>query len=367
MYSGGRTPAPGTGATAGSWDSSSRTPAYQGGASCTFPFLWVSRLRRRKLTPWIAPFSANAWNSGSRTPGYGVSDAFNPSSRTPHHPTSSTMSNASSSVASGAWNASSRTPRHPAMDSLRINDGGRTPDPRAGGGGRTPLYGAKSSTDIADRGEGTSGSRYTAAPTPAANDWAGDAWGDSAPTPAAQVSLSFLAFLFSCYCTDSQLCFQTNKYPPRPPYDAPTPYTPAAGAPTPAPYQSSYPLSAPTPGALDAPTPGAYLGAPTPGDFAATPGGYSAPTPGPGNWSAPTPAAVGQTPAAYGQTPAHYEGAATAAAQPMEYVQRRAQQSAVPMDWPLAGLRVVFVESSFRNGGLNAQKGTLFHSRPLNY
>lgn len=105
--------------------------------------------------------------------------------------------------------------------------------------------------------------------------------------------------------------------------------TPAWGASAPTPGASANDSWGYTPGntggAYDAPTPGAGLGAPTPGAFAApTPGAYSAPTPAAsaptpgggwqGGWgadSAPTPAAGAPTPGASG-----YYGAPTPAAPP---------------------------------------------------
>ncbi|KAM0750817.1 transcription elongation factor Spt5 [Meredithblackwellia eburnea MCA 4105] len=203
-YDGGRTPAPNSGA-GGAWDANSgRTPMVQSGAS-------------------------SAWNAGSRTPGPAAgagNDTWNPSSRTPFH--------AGGASSSDPWSASSRTPHHPGA----FNDGGRTPDPRAGG--RTPAYGGRSTY---------------AAPTPAPQEPATPAWDNDwggAPTPAATAPTPG----------------PSRAYPQTP--GAPTPAaapTPGAygSAPTPAPY-----FAAPTPG--PAPTPGVYGSAPTPAGV--TPGGY---------------------------------------------------------------------------------------------
>ena len=319
-WSGGRTPAPGQmgGATpygaGGGW-SSGRTPAHPGA-------------------------SGDAWAAGSRTPAPGAgADAWNASSRTPHH----------ASSGGDAWNASSRTPYHPGAGGSApggFNDGGRTPMP-AGGGGRTPAY--KPSYGGA-----------AAAPTPAAtSSWDADDWGNSnaAPTPAATGSS----------------------------YSAPTPYngapTPAAGAPTPAPYSSNY--GAPTPAPYGAPTPAPYGGAPTPAPYGApTPAPYSAPTPAPYH-AAPTPAAYGAaptpgayhsgpTPGAYGaaatpggfggypaQTPGGYAGAATAAAEPLDQYRRAAPSAALPRDWVVVGVRVVFGKSNYHQNNFEGATGVV--------
>ncbi|KAL8277289.1 hypothetical protein RQP46_010358 [Phenoliferia psychrophenolica] len=279
-YSGGRTPAPsGSGSgSGGAWDASGRTPMVQSGAS------------------------APAWNAGSRTPAVhnsgGSADAWNASSRTPHHPGGGGNDD--------AWNASSRTPHHPGS----FNDGGRTPDPRAGG--RTPAYGGRSS--------------YAAptpapqeAPTPAA--WDNDDWGAPTPGPTAPTP------------------GPSRAYPSAPtPGAAPTPA--AYSAPTPAPYPS-----APTPAAYpSAPTPAAYGSAPTPGGYpsAPTPGAYyGAPTPGaptPGYNSAPTPAA--------GVTPGYY-AAPTPGMTPHGGYGGHVSQRRAPVassDWTIPSLRVQFTQ-----------------------
>ena len=148
-------------------------------------------------------------------------------------------------------------------------------------------------------------------------------------------------------------------------YGAPTPAP--YGAPTPAPYSaptpSAYP-SAPTPGAVySAPTPSPYSGAPTPGAYAAaaTPGNYSgAPTPG---YPATPYGASAATPGNYGssaQTPGGgYAGAATTAAQPLEYAPRTQQSFSLPGDWAAPGVKVHFARSSFQNGRYDEQNGVI--------
>lgn len=269
------------------------------------------------------------------------------------------------------------------MDNL----GGKTPDPRSSGAGnRTPMYGAKSSytgREDNDRGEGGSGSNnynsnnnYSgtssnrtkssiparfqnqpqSAPTPGNyndnNDWVDN----SAPTPAASVSFYFLlvfekVYLFFFF----QAPYDYSRSQAKTPYGAPTPYS-----------EVETPGGAPTPGVFGAPTPAAYGGAPTPAVYNGAPTPYGAPTPGYGG--APTPAANGgysQTPGGgivatpaggYGPTPG-YHGAATSAAQPLDYVQRVHAASTLPADWVTGGLKVTFIKSAFENGQFDETMG----------
>lgn len=182
-FASGRTPAPNSGGSGSGFDPSSRTPAYNpnNASACKFLLLTVFLLRFTNFFYFLA------FNPSSRTPAHPSSSnsAFNPNSRTPHY--------SGSNSTSDPWSANSRTPFHPSLQS--DNSGGKTPDPRAGG--RTPMYGAKSSyTGREDRGEGSStGSNRSnlglrppqSAPTPASrND---DPWSENgAPTPAANVS-----------------------------------------------------------------------------------------------------------------------------------------------------------------------------------
>ncbi|PHH93256.1 hypothetical protein CDD83_9526 [Cordyceps sp. RAO-2017] len=222
------------------------------------------------------------WQGGSRTPvGAGSSDRVPAwGSRTP-------------SAAGGrtpAWKAQdysgSRTPAW-ADGSRTVNpyDGNRT---AYGSGSRTPAWQSGARTPAVGDAFGA-GSR-TPAYGGGTDGWTSGsktpAWGSSAPTPGASGNDSWG---YTPGATSAA-------------YDAPTP---GAG------------MGAPTPGALNAPTPGAYS-APTPAVSAPTPGGgwqggwgpETAPTPGAG---APTPGATGfasssgyygaPTPAAYGGAP----------------------------------------------------------------
>lgn len=51
-------------------------------------------------------------------------------------------------------------------------------------------------------------------------------------------------------------------------------------------------------------------------------------------------------------------GAATAAAQPMEYQERSNDKESLPSDWVVEGLRVIFAKSSFQSGRVDGQYGT---------
>ncbi|GAA5896128.1 uncharacterized protein JCM6883_001723 [Sporobolomyces salmoneus] len=294
-YNGGRTPAPGM-------FGGGVTPFGAGGAGGAGGGAFDPSGR----TP-------NPWSADSRTPFHRPDDAFNPSSRTPFHPgiASGQTPNPYNAppppgvaAAQSAFNSSSRTPygggnRTPYGGGGRgggaTNDGGKTPDPRRAAGGRTPAYGAKNGYTGAPTPAAMS------APTPAANGgnsgWEEDEWGagpSSAPTPSAA---------------------RANEY-----QSAATPYT----APT--------PYSAPTPGGQGAPTPAPY-------------------PPG------PTPAASAQTPGAglsY-QTPGVYAGAATTAAEPLEYHERSQNQNALPKDWVVQGVRVIVEESTFQSNRLIGQ------------
>ncbi|KJZ75404.1 Transcription elongation factor SPT5 [Hirsutella minnesotensis 3608] len=224
---------------------------------------------------------APSWQgSGSRTPmGAGSTDRVPAwGSRTP----------AAGGGRTPAWKAQdysgSRTPAW-ADGSRTVNpyDGNRT---AYGSGSRTPAWQSGARTPAVGDAFGA-GSR-TPAYGSGAESWTSGsktpAWGTSAPTPGASGNDSWG---YTPGATSSA------------PYDAPTP---GAG------------LGAPTPGALNAPTPGAYS-APTPAASAPTPGGgwqggwgaESAPTPGAG---APTPGASGYSSGYYGApTPGAYGGA----------------------------------------------------------
>ena len=181
------------------------------------------------------------------------------------------------------------------------------------------------------------------APTPAADMDGDDGWGvDSAPTPAASVSLG-VSYAGSDLTDDlfnlvNQKSHDYGGPQAKTPYEAPTPYAgaPTPAAPTPAAYSSQY-AGAPTPAPYGAaPTPGAYPSGPTPGAYAAvaTPGGY-------GTY----------------QTPGTYAGAATAAAQPMEYQPRMQEGGVLPEDWIFTGIRVIFADSDFQKNRLTGQFG----------
>ncbi|GAA6016192.1 hypothetical protein JCM10207_000427 [Rhodosporidiobolus poonsookiae] len=327
-YAGGRTPAPSY--------SGGKTPAPRFGGATPFgggatPFGGgATPAHGGAFDP--SGRTPNPWSASSRTPFIrpgGGNDAFNPSSRTPHHPGAgggatpafgASSSNTPYGAAAGPSNpyASGRTPY----------DGGKTPDPRrAAGDGRTPAYGAGGRTPAygAKNGYGAVSAPTPAAqtaPTPAAtgsNGWDEDDWGGaamSAPTPAPPRGGEYAG--------------------------APTPYaaapTPAAGAPTPAAYRQEY---------AGAPTPGDFAGAPTP---AAYPSG---PTPGASY------GAAAQTPGAgypY-QTPGAYAGAATAAAEPMEYKEREDKALQLPRDWVIDGVRIIVQQSSYQDNRLFGQFG----------
>ncbi|KAK5992972.1 Transcription elongation factor SPT5 [Cladobotryum mycophilum] len=221
------------------------------------------------------------WQGGSRTPmGSSGSDRVPAwGSRTPAAGgrTPAWKGQDYSGSRTPAWADGSRTVNPYDGSRTAYGSGSRTPAWQSGA--RTPApgdaFGAGSRTPAYAGGEGwSSGSK-----TPA--------WGVSAPTPGASGNE---AWGYTPGNTSSGA------------YDAPTPGA-AMGAPTPG------ALSAPTPGAYNAPTPGA--GAPTPagGWQGGWGGAESAPTPAAG---APTPSASGYsgysapTPAAYGapETPA---------------------------------------------------------------
>lgn len=78
--------------------------------------------------------------------------------------------------------------------------------------------------------------------------------------------------------------------------------------------------------------------------------------------SGPTPGASAQTPGAglsY-QTPGVYAGAATAAAEPLEYHERNQNQKALPKDWVVKGVRVIVEQSDFQENRLIGQYGERF-------
>ncbi|KAF7959129.1 hypothetical protein EAE96_002645 [Botrytis aclada] len=153
------------------------------------------------------------------------------------------------------------------------NDGSRT---AYGGGNRTPAWSSGAKTPA----YGLSDNYGSKTPAYGGSGNAGDAWGSK--TPAYQPNNS----------NDNWNSGQSNNNNWGTAYDAPTP---------------GGPLSAPTPAAMNAPTPGGYS-APTPAAMnAPTPGAYSAPTPAPGYWGAPTPQAMdAPTPG-----PGYYAGAPT--------------------------------------------------------
>ncbi|KAK6615858.1 hypothetical protein H4I95_01010 [Botrytis cinerea] len=153
------------------------------------------------------------------------------------------------------------------------NDGSRT---AYGGGNRTPAWSSGAKTPA----YGLSDNYGSKTPAYGGSGNSGDAWGSK--TPAYQPNNA----------NDNWNSGQSNNNNWGTAYDAPTP---------------GGPLSAPTPAAMNAPTPGGYS-APTPAAMnAPTPGAYSAPTPAPGYWGAPTPQAMdAPTPG-----PGYYAGAPT--------------------------------------------------------
>jgi transcription elongation factor SPT5 len=179
------------------------------------------------------------------------------------------------------------------------NDGSRTVNPydgsrtAYGAGNRTPAWSSGAKTPAYGQNDAfNAGSK-----TPGYGGNNDSTWGGS-KTPAYQHP--------SGGSTDNWTANQPQSNGWNPPHDAPTP--------------GAY-ISAPTPAAMNAPTPGAYNSAPTPAPYNA-PTPAAAPTPAPawgGGWGAPTPAAMdaptpgaqqgyyaAPTPAAYGmpETPA---------------------------------------------------------------
>lgn len=235
-----------------------------------------------------------AWQGGSRTPmGAGGSERVPAwGSRSKSRPSSDrgTLTNmkAAPAMSGGrtpAWKgqdySGSRTPAW-ADGSRTVNpyDGSRT---AYGSGSRTPAWQSGARTPAVGDAF-AAGSRTPA--YGAVDTWGGSgsktpAWGVSVPTPGVSGN-------------DSWAYTPGNTTSPA--YDAPTP-----GA----------AMGAPTPGPMNAPTPGAY-GAPMPAVNAATPGGGWQ-----GGWgpeSAPTPAAGAPTPGASGLGAGGYYGAPTPAA-----------------------------------------------------
>src|SRR3569833_2172139 len=227
-------------------------------------------------------------SSGERTPAWGVKGTS--PERDAYCVSQNISANAFLTAASShtpAWsrsdNAGGRTPAWAAEGSRTVNpyDGSRT---AYGGGSRTPAWSSGAKTPAYDGfGHGSKPPAYGGGST--------DTWGAGSKTPAYGVSAP----------TPGASGNDSWGYTPGPSgssgaFDAPTP---GAG------------LGAPTPGALNAPTPGAYS--------APTPAALNAPTPGSGwqcGWgadSAPSPAAGAPTPAATGYygapTPAAYGGA----------------------------------------------------------
>ncbi|KAI1857559.1 uncharacterized protein JN550_013192 [Neoarthrinium moseri] len=233
------------------------------------------------------------WNGGSRTP-----MASSMSNRTPAWKTPSGAGNGGRTPAwsKGGGDFGGRTPAWAGADGSRTvnpydgsrtayggsgsrtpawNSGSKTPAPDSfSHGSKTPAYGGSGASDPWSSGSKTP--YGAAAPTPGASG-GGDTWGY---TPGASGSSGA--------------------------YDAPTPGA-LLGAPTPgamnAPTPGAY--NAPTPGAMNAPTPGAgwqggwgAADAPTPAGGAPTPAAsgsfaYAVNAPTPGAWSAETPAASG--------------------------------------------------------------------------
>ncbi|GAA5983869.1 hypothetical protein JCM11641_006402 [Rhodosporidiobolus odoratus] len=344
-YSGGKTPAPRFGgatpfggAGGATPFGGGATPAYGGAASNGGAFDPSGR------TP-------NPWSANARTPFIrpdASSDPFNASSRTPHHPSMgsgghtpaagpSYSAPSHGSLSTNPYGGASSNPyapggayggsvqgRAPAHGDI---NGGKTPDPRraaalAGGrtpynGGKTPTYGAKNGYGSgANAGPMSAPTPAATAPTPAATGgggWDDDEWSGgavTAPTPA----------------------------PPRGGDVYAGAPTPAAGAPTPAPDRNDY---------AGAPTPGIFAGAPTP---AAYPSG---PTPGASY------GAAAQTPGAgypY-QTPGAYAGAATSAAEPVDYKVKEEEEKVLPSGWVVEGVRVIVQESTFQDNRLLGQFG----------
>jgi transcription elongation factor SPT5 len=223
---------------------------------------------------------------------------------------------ASSQQATSAWGNSaqlpsrapsgSRTPmgisgnRTPAWG---MNDGARTPAWKLGGGsggsggydgGKTPAWGAGSARTPAYRGM-DDGNRTVMHQS----DGSRTSYGGGVSHE--HLKTQYLADI-------DQIDYSGGKTPAYPGFSGNAP-TPGASGTS---YSSNrnYPrgaAAAPTPGAIDAPTPGAYLGAPTPGAFdAPTPryGAYGTPAanaPTPGAFAAETPGGFApETPAAFG-------------------------------------------------------------------
>ncbi|SCV70406.1 BQ2448_1800 [Microbotryum intermedium] len=346
---GGRTPFPAFGGrTPAAQFAGGRTPAVQFAGGRT-PAVGYGG-----ATPFAAGRTPADPGFGNATPADGSgggSSAFNPSARTPFHP----GGGASVRVdGSDAFNASSRTPYHPGA---RDDGPGRATDPRGNrmpaynAGGRTPAYGVRNNwradADEPYAGAPTPGA-YAGAPTPGVYHIPATPYG-SAPTPAAYTGAPTPAPSGNYYDSESAQSAPTpaaskphdysSGYQAKTPYEAPTPYagvpTPYAGAPTPAAGgYGSY--SAPTPAAYGAaPTPAAYGVAPTPG------GAYGAPTPGAGYQSY--------------QTPGVYQGAATVAAQPLEYQPRHDLKQGLPSDWVVEGIQVIVTNSTFQENRLDGQ------------
>jgi transcription elongation factor SPT5 len=333
MYGGGRTPAPQYGG--------GRTPAPQYGGGKTPAPQYGGGKTPAPQYGGATPYMGGAGGMGGATPAYAGAGAYG---RTPHYAggagAAPGMGATPNPYGAPAAASSSRTPYGAGFA------GGKTPDPRqlAGGrtpaygtgagiasGGRTPAYGAKNGYAAASA---PTPGNMQGAPTPAASGsgsaaWADDDWGDQtsahqgAPTPA----------------------------PGRdngPDYNgAPTPY---AGAPTPA-----------VGGGGGAPTPGAFLGAPTPGfSGAPTPSAYpSGPTPGAsGSYGAAAQTPGGGAAGGYYQTP--YAGAATNAAEPLEEREMAAADAVAvphPSEWVVENVKIVVKESAFQGGRLTGQHG----------
>ncbi|KAF2102530.1 transcription initiation protein spt5 [Rhizodiscina lignyota] len=184
------------------------------------------------------------------------------------------------------WADGSRTVAHRPNDGSRTSYGGAT----AYGGRRPQSTWSASSKTPAAGNHGFSSSS------------GGDPWATGSRTPFHSSSSSRTPNPYNAAPTPGALnaptpggpSWQNNSHAGATPggFDAPTPGvyaapTPGAAAdhPTPAAYGGGRGgLSAPTPGAMDAPTPGARYGAPTPGaGYAETPGAWAAGTPAAAN------------------------------------------------------------------------------------
>ncbi|KAI0158333.1 transcription initiation protein [Xylariaceae sp. FL1272] len=219
------------------------------------------------------------WGNGGRTP-VNSSSARTPAWKTP---------GGGAGGRTPAWGRGGDGGRTPAWadGSRTVNpyDGNRTA--YGGSGGRTPAWSSGGSKTPAYEGSGSK--------TPAYGGSSGDGWGSKTPYGASAATPGASGGDSWGYTPGANGSSGA--------YDAPTPGA-MLGAPTPG------ALNAPTPGAYNAPTPGGPIDAPTPGggwqggwgsNNAPTPGDAAAPTPAAGGFAygAPTPGAyTADTPAA---------------------------------------------------------------------